>query len=235
MSDIQVDTSGLAILVPNNSGAFERVHIPEQILAYDFKKIVEAAYSVYLDTGTLNATSIARLAGLGESTVNRILGTDGFKKAITARGVSEGTQLTPEQGAVIALLSDPSIKGGFTTRLKAAGINHGKYRAWLKQPEFRRRIEKLQQGVLKELEGDMLVSLGEAAANGDLNALKYSFELTGKYNPQQQAAIDVRAAIAKILEILQEEIKDPAVLARIGARMQGVAIAPRNSEITNGD
>lgn len=231
MSSIEIDSTGLAIHVPEPDGSLKRVDLPEGILAFDFRKIVAAAYQTWLSVGALRVNQIVETSGLSESLVKRILETEEFKTAIAARGVVSGNVLTPEQDLVIQVLSDPSIKGGLKTRLTAAGINFAKYRAWMKQPAFRARLENLQQGVLKELEGDMLVSLGEAAVNGDLNALKYSFEVTGKYNPAQQAAIDVRAVISQVLEIIQDEIKDPAVLARIGTRMQGVAIAPRPSEL----
>lgn len=66
-------------------------------------------------------------------------------------------------------------------------------------------------------------ALAEKAANGDVNALKFLFEVTGRYNPAQQQAIDAQELIAIMVDVAQQVMsKNPEMLEEFitGVRFQ---------------
>lgn len=241
---IKIEDGDRALIPAGGKNKFKEVKLPTfpsglPVTGPDFRTVVGAAYQLHL-TNDLSADAIKRITRVPPKIVDVIFNSEAFKTAIELRGVElDSAYLTPEQDLTIQLLSDPTLKGGLTSRLRAAGVPFAKYRAWLKNPVFKDRINRLQSGVLKELEGDMLVALGEKATSGDLRAIEFAFEVTGKHNPAKQEAINLQEAIVQIIDILQQEIKDPELLARIGFRLSGIGAGinkqANKRAITDGD
>lgn len=139
-----------------------------------------------------------------------------FRSGMAERGIEVDTsvsELTQEQMACISLLTDYTDRRGVTSKLRALGISSAKYRGWLKQKPFNDAIRKLASSALDEAVPLAETALAEKAANGDINALKYMFEVTGRYNPAQQQAIDAQELIAIMVDVAQEVMsKNPEML-----------------------
>lgn len=212
---------------------FEKVPLPVGVKGEEFRTVLGVAYQVWLRDGVVTARTVANLIGDDLQRIKTILASPQYKAAAKIRGIGVGAKegLTPMQDLALQALSDITIKGGLAARLKVAGVSMGLFRAWRKQPVFEGYYKELTHGALKDNEGAMLVSLAEAGASGDLQAIKFAFEVTGKHNPAQQQAIDARAMLTQVLQILQEEIKDTAMLSKIGVRLLSVAsqLGPTNT------
>lgn len=139
-----------------------------------------------------------------------------FRSGMAERGIevdSSAQELTQEQLACISVLTDYTDRRGLTAKLRALGISSSKYRGWLKQRPFNDAIRKLAAKGLDEAIPMAETALAEKAANGDINALKFLFEVSGRYNPAQQQAIDAQELIAIMVDVAQEVMsKDPEML-----------------------
>lgn len=138
--------------------------------------------------------------------------TDHFRSGMAERGieVTETDALTQEQIACIALLTNLADRRSFGSKLKALGIKEPQYRGWLKQKTFNDAIRKIAGQGLEQAIPLAEVALSQNAANGDLHSIKFLMEVTGRYNPSQQQAIDAQALIAVMVDAAQEVLgNDP--------------------------
>jgi hypothetical protein len=69
----------------------------------------------------------------------------------------------------------------------------------------------------------MKVALAANAEKGDLNSIKYAFEVTGEYNPARENAIEVQAVLAQVIEVLAKHVHDPETLGKIGFELSAIA------------
>lgn len=139
-----------------------------------------------------------------------------FRSGMARRGIevdSSVEELTQDQLACISVLTDYTDRRGITAKLRALGISSAQYRGWLRQKPFNDAIRSLAGRGLDEAIPMAEVAISEKAANGDVNAAKFLMELTGRYNPAQQEAIDAQALVAILVDVAQEVMsKNPEML-----------------------
>lgn len=201
-----------------------KVTLPGGISVADFRQVISGAYLAYTGDrrakGAWNNTptpeDVKKFTNLPLDKVQKIMGSPAYGRACEARGINFGHVLTQQQELALQVLLDPTIKGGLEKRLKKIGISMAVYRAWLKNPIFRKYMDEVAGNILKDLENDMAVALAGRAADGDLNAIKYAWEVTGKYNPQDRQIMDGQRLMLQMVEIIKKHVKDPEILNSIG-------------------
>ena len=139
-----------------------------------------------------------------------------FKNGMHERGIEVDPsveELTEEQLTCIALLTNITDRRTPKAKLAALQIPYAKYAGWLKQKPFNDAMRKIAAKGLEEAIPLAEVKLAQAASEGDLAATKFFFEVTGRYNPMQQQAIDSQALIAVMIDAAQEVLgHDPELL-----------------------
>jgi hypothetical protein len=182
-----------------------------------FRKILAGAaagYSVNKRVPTVE--EIHFYSGAAPKSISKVLATQEFKDIMERRGYAwDKAKLTPEQEFAVGIITDPSRRGDMASKLKAAGISFSQYRAWMKQPHFKDFISKVGEDMLGEHIQDVHTSVVNRATNGDINAAKLVYELTGRYDPAKQQVIDLQAIISLLLEVITRHVRDPIVLGDI--------------------
>lgn len=139
-----------------------------------------------------------------------------FRTGMSKRGIEVDTsveELTQDQIACISVLTDYTDRRGITAKLRALGISSSQYRGWLRQKPFNDAIRALAGRGLEEAIPMAEVAISEKAANGDINAAKFLMEVTGRYNPAQQQAIDAQELVAILVDVAQQVMsKNPEML-----------------------
>jgi hypothetical protein len=139
-----------------------------------------------------------------------------FRNSMAKRGIETDSsvgELTDEQLTCIALLTNMMDRRSPKAKLKALGIPYAKYAGWLKQKPFNDAMRSIASKGLEEAIPLAEVALARAAAEGDLPATKFFFEVTGRYNPMQQQAIDSQALVAVMIDAAQKVMgHDPELL-----------------------
>jgi hypothetical protein len=113
-------------------------------------------------------------------------------------------------------------------KLDQLGINPTTYYAWLNDPQFKNLVENLADQNLKNIRPTAIGELTKKINAGDWNAVKYYLDTTGAIQNNTQP--DVEFMLQAIIEIIQEEVKDPEVMLRIATRMK-MATANRTLEV----
>ena len=201
--------------------------VPAGIGERTFRHVVGAAYTAYIaGKGIPTVDEIYSFSDkkVTKAKIAEITITDEFAEAMQARGVSwrpdDYSGISAAQAYAIQILTNPvHEKKTLQAKLKLAGVTYTQYRAWLKQPTFNRYLNNLVEGMLTDHQGDIHTVVMNKALNGDLNAIKYIDELTGRYDPNHRQVEDMRFIVDKLVEIVTSEVKDPETLTRIANKL----------------
>lgn len=194
-----------------------------------FRDTVEAAYTAWVANkrGRLpTPKEVAEYCSFSADVAARIMDTREFAAIISGRGVpwvEGGTYnqgLTAEQQLALSVILNPTDRRTLENKLKAIKVPYARYRAWLKQPLFARAVQNISEDMLQDHIGDVHVALTNKATNGDINAIKLYYEVTGRFDPAQKQVQELKGMVTILLEILTTHIKDPVVLQAIAGDMQ---------------
>lgn len=173
----------------------------------------QVIYDLWPTTGDLE-----RYAGPRPSitAIQQYQSTPEFREGMHKRGIEVDPsvgEMTEEQLTCVALLTNQMDGRSPKAKLKALNIPYSKYAGWLRQKPFNDAMRQIAGKGLDEALPLAEVALARNAANGDLAATKFLFEVTGRYNPMQQQAIDSQALIAVMIDAAQEVLgHDPELL-----------------------
>jgi hypothetical protein len=196
-----------------------------------FRNVISAAYTAWVgNRGTMlpSVDDIHRYyPECAKRKISAIIATEEFGEAIRNRGLPWNSGdyragLTSTQQFAISIITNPTDKRGLKAKLASAGVTYSQYRAWLKDPVFNRYMNTITEGMLSDHTGDLHTALMNRALNGDLNAIKYVYELNGRFDPASRQMQDVSVLVERIIEIVIKNIHDPVVLNKITGEMRGV-------------
>lgn len=227
-----MDNDEVLTMTPHGGRRMVAVEV-DGINSEDFKAVLSGAYMAYIgrDPKTLtgegtNTTGAAptfeQIRGfvprMSDAKIKKIMASDGFRKACEVRGIAMTLRpgMTPKQDAALNIILDPTQSPSLKARLSKARVPMATYRAWMRQPQFRAYVEGLAGGMLKEFEGDMMTTLVGLAVEGDREAIKFAFEMSGKHNPKAQETLNVKEVMLQFISIIQRHVTDPETLQRIG-------------------
>lgn len=214
--------------------------IPEGVTREDFTTVLSGCYVAYTSNRQLpDMVEIQRYVKTVPATIiAKILASDEFTDAAVARGIpwDNFNGLTAEQMLVAQIVTNPTDKRPLRAKLKSAGVTYAQYRAWMHQPVFSQYMNRITEGMLVDHIPDFNTVLTNKALSGDINALKYVNELSGRHDPNRQQVLDLQAIVQNLLEIIQRNVTDPATFQRIAAEFS-LAVNSKQTirgEIENG-
>jgi hypothetical protein len=132
----------------------------------------------------------------------------------------EDTGLTAEQLGLLTILSNPADGRDLKRKLSHAGITWAKYQVWLEQPIFKEYHSKIVGKALLQAIPMAEQQLAAKMVAGDLPSIKYGFEVSGRHDPNGKKQVDAQLLLQVLLEVIEEEVKDPDILRRIAAKAQ---------------
>lgn len=151
-----------------------------------------------------------------------------FNRGITPPANVNG-DLDQAQLAAILIVADYNDRRSLTAKLKSIGVTTQTWQGWMKDRNFKDFLHSLStqnfEDALHVAQQGLLASVDK----GDVNAIKYWHELTGRaVSPEVQ---NVRVLISQLVQILQTHIKDEAVLVAIGKDIDRVMRGERPSSV----
>lgn len=163
--------------------------------------------------------------------VAAVIQSEEFLNAMEISGIkwrrSDG--LTGKQHYGLMIATNPYDKRPLGIRLKEARITWAEWTAWMKNPRFERIIEQFAENALQEHMAQAHNALIAQVDRGDTNAIKFYYELTGRYRPGTQNQQDIASVLMQVVEIISKHVKDPDALAAIADEMQGVVKPEREA------
>lgn len=191
--------------------------VPSNVSPASFRGVLAGASAAYsIKKKVPSVEEISQYCSQRPQTIAKVIATPEFKTIMAARGFPfETARLSPEQYFAVGIITDPTNRKPLGTKLKQAGISFATYRAWLKQPHFAQYIEKISEDMLGEHVQDVHTRVLERATNGDMQAIKLYYELTGRHDPQKQQMVDLNGIIGLLLEVITRYVPDTTALSNI--------------------
>jgi hypothetical protein len=180
--------------------------------------------------------------------IHEFLNNEEVRKTLDKRGLTYPAPYTPtpEQKANPRALSTkrPKLSGiqlvvantllditdtrPIKKKLQDLGVSTYQYANWLKKPAFNEYLRKNADGMLGESQHEAVLALLDRVSSGDLRAIEYYHELTGRFQRASTKAaggnaIDLNTIVVRIIEIINDEVHDPEVAARISDKLKGLA------------
>jgi hypothetical protein len=170
---------------------------------------------------------------ISHTSVNYYLKRYPVVKALESRGINfrQHTQedLTATQVAVATVMANFADERSNTEKLDSLGVNAATYFAWMNNTNFKNFVTAMADRSLGHINPIAKVEYAKKIQEGNWNAIKHYMDVTqGVTNSDQPQS----EALMKILiEIIQEEIKDPEVIMRIAHKMK-LAAANKTLELS---
>lgn len=187
-----------------------------------FDATVQAAELAYRQGLPVDGETIRRQnENLLPHQVEQLLSTSKFARALEDRGITLTTPagLTGEQANFLRIYFDPTIAADNAKRMKIAGVTQAKFEGWLRQEGFAKRFSEIAHEHLNAAMPVARVRVAQGIDKGDLGFIKFGMELTGEYDPRGGPTVDVMAFGRLMQDVIAQEVGDPEILRRIGARM----------------
>lgn len=147
------------------------------------------------------------------------------RKALVARGVdvrpSEAANLLTSQQLMAAnLILNTHDKRTQREKLDFLGISSQQWHAWLRQPGFSQYMTKRSEEMFGANDFSAYQALQEAVEEGDMNAVKFHFEMRGKYKNRVEVDLNIDSVVTNIVEIISTHVHDPDTLLAIANDIQ---------------
>jgi len=125
-----------------------------------------------------------------------------------------GRDLTPDQITAIQTMLDPLDGRSYKKRLSELGITTKIWDGWKQNSSFKEYYAKRAEQILGDSIPEAHAALIDRVQSGDIGALKFYYEITGRYTGKD-SGVDIRALINRIFEIIATHVQDPAALMAI--------------------
>jgi len=137
--------------------------------------------------------------------------------------------LTPEQLIVANTMLDMYDGRSNKKRLSDLGVKSATYQSWLRDPVFRDYLKRRAEALFGDLEHEAYLALMDRVAAGDIKALEFYFEMTGKYTrvsaSNRGSDLDLQAILTQIILVVTDEVTDPQMVVRITERLKKLGTA----------
>jgi hypothetical protein len=167
-----------------------------------------------------------------QTEVNYYLTRKPVKKALSDRGIKweqhSQENLTATQVAAAVVMMNFTDTRDNATKLDELGISPDQYYAWQSDPQFKILLDNLADRNLKGIRPTAIAEFTKLVNKGDWHAIKYFLDVSGEFRSNEAPQSEV--LLKMIIEIIQDEIKDPEVILRIAERIK-LASANRTLEI----
>jgi hypothetical protein len=166
--------------------------------------------------------------------VNNLKNNPLFQASMKVRGIVINTEesgqlretkgLTSRQIAAAAVMLNLTDRRSDEKKLRDIGVSTEEFSTWMQNNEFaeymRQRSELLVSNSIHEAHMGLL----RGVRQGNTASIKLYYELTGRYNPNEENQVNIRLLIGKMLEVIQAHVKDPNVLNALAVDFSQLAI-----------
>lgn len=139
-----------------------------------------------------------------------------FNKACLSRGLPPfgpvnrlpGGVLTELQLAAINVMLDFRMKKSDNQKLQALGLTSQVWQNWLADPNFQRYLRERSESILNENQHEVNVALLQRVRSGDIRAIDYMNQLTGRFTPSLRVQVDSTSMVMQILDVISRNVTD---------------------------
>jgi len=170
--------------------------------------------------------TVGEVNALFEDNGPTILVKQRFEAALKKRGLGSKLEgMTTRQLIALATTTNALDTRPLRKKLEGIGVDWYEWQAWNDEPKFAAERLRMAEDGVRKAQADVLHSMTQAAMTGDIRAVEYFNKLSGRFNPNEQNAINVRALLSEVVTILQVVLRDhPDLYNTISGQIQRLMI-----------
>ena len=174
-------------------------------------------------------TMLKRYGEISEEQVDTLFNDHLFKESMRVRGIELSNDplaknLTARQMAAAAAMLNLVDRRSDEKKLRDLGIRAEEWATWMQNETFASYMQGRAEQLINNSTHEAHMGLLKNVRGGNVAGIRLFYELTGRYNPAEDNAVNVRVMLGRILEIIQKHVKDPQVLQNMAVELQQVAI-----------
>jgi len=207
-------------------------------LTYQQSDFINFLEQYWYEHGTIPTKDYANSLGLNADVLWKHFSSADFRDAVLSRGISlrglaelsgppgsnnksNSKSLTELQLGVANALLDLRDNRSQKNKLKDFGVSTLQYQGWLRDPVYKHYIQTRAEHYLGDNQHEAHLALVERVRVGDVSAIKYFNELTGRYVPSRDGntGVDVNMLLLRVIEAVQKHVPNPEIQEAIAKEL----------------
>lgn len=160
-----------------------------------------------------------------------------FIASMKSRGINfEDYIITSRQMAAASVMLNLTDRRSDEKKLRDIGVSTEEFSNWMLNRNFAQYMVQRSEQMISNSVHEAHMGLLRGVRQGNTASIKLYYELTGRYNPNEESNVNVRLVIGRVLEAIQKHVRDPNVLNSLAVELSQIAIESgspvANSNIT---
>jgi hypothetical protein len=156
-----------------------------------------------------------------------------FKASCDSRGlvVRQRAALTDRQMAAASVMLNLIDRRSDEKKLRDIGVSSEEYATWMQDNLFAQYMIERSEKMIANATHEAHIGLMRGVRQGNTNSIKLYYEMTGRYNPNEENQVNVRLLVSRILEAIQRRVRDPEVLNELAMDLTQLAVEATSSPV----
>jgi hypothetical protein len=191
-----------------------------------FEKVLAAAIAadrqgLFLEMQTI----LDQDAELTEKQVELIWPTPKFQKSLETRGIAstKNPNLTLRQETFLQAYLNPMNLKTPQVLAKQMKISLIELDGWMRQKQFAKAMSAKAQDNLEKYIPMADQALGQLVQQGDMKAITFLNQLTGRFDPNKQNSVDIVSVMMRVQDVILRHVRDPEVKRNIARELIAIA------------
>lgn len=191
-----------------------------------FERVLAAAISadrqgLFLETNVI----LDQDAELDKEQVELVWSSSKFQRSLADRGIktTQNPNLTLRQETFLQAYLNPLNLLTPQVLAKRMKITLNELDGWMRQKEFAAAFAEKSEGNLKKYLPIADQALGQLVQQGDMKAITFLNQLTGRFDPNAKQNLDVPALLMQVQDIILRHVLDPATKRNIARELIALA------------
>ncbi len=164
-------------------------------------------------------------ASLTKEQVEVVWPTPKFQKSLESRGISttKNPNLTLRQETFLQAYLNPLNLKTPQVLAKQMKISLVELDGWMRQKEFAKAMSAKAQDNLEKYIPIADQALGQLVQQGDMKAITFLNQLTGRFDPNKANSIDIVSVMMQVQDVILRHVRDPEVKRNIARELIAIA------------
>lgn len=162
---------------------------------------------------------------LTKEQVELVWPTSKFQKSLESRGIATtlNPNLTLRQETFLQAYLNPMNLKTPQVLAKQMKISLIELDGWMRQKEFAKAMSAKAQDNLEKYIPMADQALGQLVQQGDMKAITFLNQLTGRFDPNKANSIDVVSVMMQVQDVILRHVRDPEVKRNIARELIAIA------------
>lgn len=165
------------------------------------------------------------IIGITPNEVEKLKTNPLFIASMDSRGINlEDHTITPKQMAAAAVMLNLVDRRSDEKKLRDIGVTTEEFSTWMQNTVFAKYMADRSEQLIANSVHEAHVGLMRGVRQGNTASIKLYYEMTGRYNPNEENNVNIRILIGRVLEAIQLHVREPDTLNKLAISLSQIAM-----------